>query len=175
MKTTGIVRRIDELGRVVIPKELRRTMHIKEGEEMEVFVAPEDTLILKKYSAVKALSEFSGELADVIYRTLGHNCLICDTENFIACSTDKAIYLGKKISKALENFISSRKVAYLKANELFSLANEGISYKDMAISPIIYNGDVLGGFILVDKNGLGTGDAAAKIAEVGAGFLSRQL
>ena len=64
MKTTGIVRRIDELGRVVIPKELRRTMRIKEGEEMEVFVAPDDTLVLKKYSPLKAMEDFCKEYAE---------------------------------------------------------------------------------------------------------------
>lgn len=175
MKTTGIVRRIDELGRVVIPKELRRTMHIKEGEEMEVFVAPDDTLILKKYSAIKALGDFSQEISDVIGDTLGYNCIICDNESFIACSTEKNVYIGKRISKALEIFLNGRKSAYLRSNELFSLANEGVTYRDMAIAPIVYRGDVLGGLILLDKNGLGTGETAIKIAEVSAGFLSKQL
>lgn len=175
MKTTGIVRRIDELGRVVIPKELRRTMHIKEGEEMEVFVAPDNTLVLKKYSAVKALGDFSQELADVIGEMLGHNCIICDTENFIGCFADKNVYIGKKISKSLESYLEGRKSGYLKTNELFSLTNEGVNYRDMAIAPIIYRGDVLGGVILVDKYGLGTGDAAQKVATVCAGFLSKQL
>lgn len=175
MKTTGIVRRIDELGRVVIPKELRRTMHIKEGEEMEVFVAADDTLILKKYSAIKALGDFSQEISAVIWDTMGHNCIICDNETFIACSTDKNIYIGKRISKALESFLNARKSGYLKTNELFSLANEGVTYRDMAIAPIVYHGDILGGLILLDKNGLGTGEVALKIAEIGAGFISKQL
>lgn len=175
MKTTGIVRRIDELGRVVIPKEIRRTMHIKEGEEMEVFVAPDDTLILKKYSAVKALGDFSKEMSEVVFDILGYNCLICDNETFIAASTDKNIYLTKRISKALEAFLNGRKSAYLRSNELFSLANEGIVYRDMAIAPIVYHGDILGGVILLEKNGLGTGETALKIAEVSSGFLSKQL
>lgn len=175
MKTTGIVRRIDELGRVVIPKELRRTMHIKEGEEMEVFVSPDNNLILKKYSAVKALGDFSQELADVVGEILGHNCIICDTESYIASYAEKGTYVGKKISKALENFLEGRKSGYLKTNELFALVSEGINYRDMAVAPIIYRGDVLGGVIFIDKNGLGTGDTAQKVAAVCAGFLSKQL
>ena len=90
MKTTGIVRRIDELGRVVIPKELRRTMRIKEGEEMEVFVAPDDTLVLKKYSPLKAMEDFCKEYAEAVYRVTGHNCLICDNDVFLAAAADKA-------------------------------------------------------------------------------------
>ena len=92
MKNTGIVRRIDELGRVVIPKELRRTMHIKEGEEMEVFVAPDDTLVLKKYSALKSLGEIADSYADVLYRHTGNNCLICDADCVLASAVEKNLF-----------------------------------------------------------------------------------
>lgn len=173
MKTTGIVRRIDELGRVVIPKELRRTMHIKEGEEMEVFVAPDDTLVLKKYSALKALSDFSKEYADILYKHTGHNCLVCDNDVFISCATDKNLYEGKRISKALENFLNARKASYIRSNEVFSLANEGMDYKDMAIAPLIVNGDVMGGIMLVGKTPVG--ESSLKLVEVAAGFLAKQI
>lgn len=173
MKTTGIVRRIDELGRVVIPKELRRTMHIKEGEEMEVFVAPDDTLVLKKYSALKALSDFSAEYAEILYKYTGHNCLVCDNDVFISCATDKSVYEGKRISKALENFLNARKASYIRSDEVFSVANEGMNYKDMAIAPLIVNGDVMGGIMLLGKTPVG--EASLKLVEVAAGFLAKQI
>ena len=173
MKNTGIVRRIDELGRVVIPKELRRTMHIKEGEEMEVFVAPDDSLVLKKYSALKGLKEFASEYAAILFRHTGNNCLICDADTFIACATDKNIYLNQRISAAMETFLSRRKSAYLRGKEVFSVANEGIVYKDMAICPIIAGGDVIGGIVILGKTYVG--EVAKDLIEVAASFLSEQV
>lgn len=173
MKNTGIVRRIDELGRVVIPKELRRTMHIKEGEEMEVYVAPDDSLVLKKYSALKGLREFASEYVDILFRHTGNNCLICDGDAFIACAADKNVYLNKRISAALENFLSRRKSAYLKGKDVFSVANEGMEYKDMAVCPIIAGGDVIGGIVILGRTYVG--EVAKELIEVAASFLSEQV
>jgi AbrB family transcriptional regulator (stage V sporulation protein T) len=174
MKTTGIVRRIDELGRVVIPKELRRTMHLKEGEEMEVFVSADNSLVLKKYSAIKELAEFGQEYVDIVYQITNSNCLICDLDNFIACSTDKNIYIDNRISKALEKFLVERKPAYLRSDSVLDLIiDENKRYKDMAISPILVNGDVVGGVILVSTVGLG--EISLKLVEVASGFLSKQV
>lgn len=173
MKTTGIVRRIDELGRVVIPKELRRTMHIKEGEEMEVFVAPDDTLVLKKYSPLKAMEEFCKEYAEAVYRATGHNCLVCDNDTFLAAATDKSLYCGKRISKALENVLAGRKAVYLKRNTIISVANEGVEYVDMAIAPLINNGDVTGGIVVLGKTPVE--ESGVRIATIAADFLARQL
>lgn len=174
MKSTGIIRRIDELGRVVIPKELRRTMHLKEGEEMEVFVAPDDSLVLKKYSAVKELSQFGQEYADIVYHVTNSNCLICDLDHIVACSIDKGIYLSKRISKALENFLIERKSGYLRGENMIDLiGEEAKKYKDMAISPIIVGGDVMGGVAIVSN--LGMGEICFKLAEVASGFLSKQI
>ena len=173
MKTTGIVRRIDELGRVVIPKELRRTMRIKEGEEMEVFVAPDDTLVLKKYSPLKAMEDFCKEYAEAVYRVTGHNCLICDNDVFLAAAADKATYCGKRISKVVEKLLSERKAVYLKGNAIISVANEWVEYKDMAITPIITNGDVTGGIVLLGKTSVG--ESGVQIATIAADFLAKQF
>ncbi|MGN1042189.1 MAG: stage V sporulation T C-terminal domain-containing protein [Christensenellales bacterium] len=173
MKTTGIVRRIDELGRVVIPKELRRTMHIKEGEEMEVFVAPDDSLVLKKYSPLKGMEEFCREYAEAVYRVTGHNCLVCDNDVFLACATDRAIYEGKRISKALEGLLSGRKAVCLKGNSVISVANEGIEYRELALAPLAVNGDVMGGIILLGKTPVGEG--ALPLITVASDFLSKQF
>lgn len=174
MKTTGIVRRIDELGRVVIPKELRRTMHLKEGEEMEVFVAPDDTLVLKKYSAIKELSQFGQEYADIVYQITNTNCIICDLDNFVACSVDKSNYLGNRISKALESFLIARKSAYLRGDNIINImVDDTKKYKDMSISPIIVNGDVMGGIIMASTAGFG--EISLKLVEVASGFISKQI
>jgi AbrB family transcriptional regulator (stage V sporulation protein T) len=174
MKTTGIVRRIDELGRVVIPKELRRTMHLKEGEEMEVFVAPDNTLVLKKYSAVKELADLAQEYAEIIYNITNTNCLICDLDNFIAASIDKSVYFENRISKTLEGFLMGRKAAYLRGENVINLLPDDTRvYKDMAIAPIMVGGDVLGGVIMPSP--VGFGELSLKLVEIAAGFLSKQV
>ena len=174
MKTTGIVRRIDELGRVVIPKELRRTMHLKEGEEMEVFVSPDNSLVLKKYSAIKELSEFGQEYADIVYQITNTNCIICDLDNFVACSIDKNVYLNNRISKALENFLTGRKAAYLRGEAVINLLSDDVKkYKDLSISPILLGGDVLGGIIMASVAGFG--EVGLKLVEIASGFISKQI
>ena len=94
MKTTGIVRRIDELGRVVIPKEIRKTMRLKEGEELEVFVNDEETLVLKKYSTIKSFKELAKEYVEVLYKHTGYNCLITDTDEVIAAAQPNVLNLA---------------------------------------------------------------------------------
>ncbi|NLL56526.1 MAG: AbrB/MazE/SpoVT family DNA-binding domain-containing protein [Clostridiales bacterium] len=174
MKTIGIVRRIDELGRVVIPKELRRTMHLKEGEEMEVFVAPDNSLVLKKYSVVKELADLAQDYADIIYSITNTNCLICDLDYFVAASIDKNVYLNNRISKALEGFLMNRKAEYLKGDKVINLLKEEDRvYKDMAIAPIMVGGDVLGGIIMPSPKGFG--ELSLKLVEVASGFIAKHI
>lgn len=171
--TTGIVRRVDELGRVVIPKEIRRTLRIKEGEEMEVSVMNNSKIILKKYSAIKAIEDFETEYAESLYQVTGNNAIICDNDQIVACATDKNIYKSKLISGSLENVLMDRKSVYLYGADLIDLVGEAVKYKDMAISPIIYKGDIIGGVIMVSQRGMGEG--SQKLVEVAADFLSRQF
>ena len=171
--TTGIVRRVDELGRVVIPKEMRRTLRIKEGEEMEVCVINNSQIVLKKYSAVKALKDFEQEYADAIYQVTGNNDLICDNDKIVVCAADKSIYLNKQISADLEKILEGRKSVYLYGNGIIDITDEKEGHKDMAVSPIIYKGDIVGGVILTSYKGMG--ESSLKLAEVAAEFLSRQF
>jgi AbrB family transcriptional regulator (stage V sporulation protein T) len=107
MRATGIVRRIDELGRVVIPKEIRRTMRIREGEELEVFTGDDDSLILKKYSAVKEFSNFAAEYASSVYLSTGYTTLVFDMDNLVAVSGDIKLYkTGAAISYKLEKVLA---------------------------------------------------------------------
>ncbi|MDD4316188.1 MAG: stage V sporulation T C-terminal domain-containing protein [Clostridia bacterium] len=171
--TTGIVRRVDELGRVVIPKEMRRTLRIKEGEEMEVCVYNNSQIVLKKYSAIKALKDFEQEYADAIFQVTGNNTLICDNDNIVACAADKNLYLSKQISPALEKLLQSRKSVYLYGTDVISVTGEKESGKDMAVAPILFKGDIIGGVVLISQKG--AGECGRAIAEVAAEFLSKQF
>ena len=171
--TSGIVRRVDELGRVVIPKEMRRILRIKEGEEMEVSVLNNSEIILKKYSAIKAFKEFEKEYVDSLYQVFRNNTLICDNDDIVVCSSDKNIYENKQISKELEKVLEKRKSVYLYGTDLINLVGEDIKYRDMVISPILYKGDVMGGVIIVSQKGIG--ESALKLVEVASTFLAKQF
>jgi len=175
MRATGIVRRIDELGRVVIPKEIRRTMRIREGEELEVFTGDDDSLILKKYSAVKEFSNFAAEYASSVYFSTGYTTLVFDMDKLVAVSGDIKLYkTGAAISYKLEKVLEERKPVLLSARELISLCGEDVSgLGGMAIAPIISAGDVMGALVVVSAKELG--DVALKLATIGASFLSTQL
>ncbi|WGI63321.1 stage V sporulation T C-terminal domain-containing protein [Escherichia coli] len=109
MKATGIVRRIDDLGRVVIPKEIRRTLRIREGDPLEIFVDRDGEVILKKYSPISELGDFAKEYADALFDSLGHSILICDRDTYIAVSgSSKKEYLNKSISDLLERTMDQR-------------------------------------------------------------------
>ena len=110
MKATGIVRRIDELGRIVVPKEIRRTLRLREGDPLEIFTDREGGVILKKYSPIKELANFANEYSDTLQQTIGNIIIICDKDNIISVSgTTKKDYLDKKISIDLEKVMEGRK------------------------------------------------------------------
>lgn len=109
MKATGIVRRIDELGRVVIPKEIRRTLRIREGDPLEIFTDRDGEVILKKYSPIGELSAFAREYTESLYRTLGHMSLICDKDQIVSCSgVSRKEMQDKSITPDLEQVLASR-------------------------------------------------------------------
>ncbi len=170
---TGIVRRIDELGRVVIPKEIRRTMHLKEGEEMEVYVAGDGELVLKKYSQVKDMTEFCREYVGLLYRHTGYNCAVSDTTTFIASATERDFFEGRIISRNAERFLSGRKSGYFRFEEAQNLLPE-YGCKEIIITPIVLRGDVIGGLFMVGKTALSMPDTLVRHLEIAADFLSGQ-
>ena len=108
MKATGIVRRIDDLGRVVIPKEIRRTLRIREGDPLEIFTDREGEVILKKYSPISELGDFAKEYAETLYETLGTPVLISDRDEMIAAAgLSKKDYLNRRLSPGVEDIIRS--------------------------------------------------------------------
>lgn len=185
MKATGIVRRIDDLGRVVIPKEIRRTMRIKEGDPLEIFVDREGEVILKKYSPISALSDFAKEYADSLSETLNTTVMICDRDMMIAVSGgSKKEYLQKPIGQIVEKVMDERRTLIVnriqeEGNREYLSLLESEDTNDVTafcISPIIPRGDVIGAVIIVSKDpGYTVGDLEQKLAETAAGFLAKQL
>jgi AbrB family transcriptional regulator (stage V sporulation protein T) len=176
MKATGIVRRIDDLGRVVIPKEIRRTLRIREGDPLEIFVDRDGEVILKKYSPISELSDFSKEYAEALFDSLGNPVLICDRDTYIALAGgSKKDYLNKNISDIVEKTMEDRTSVIVNQQENLSLV-EGSEEAITAytIGPIIANGDPIGAVIIYSKEG-NLGDVEQKAVETAAGFLARQM
>lgn len=178
MKATGIVRRIDDLGRVVIPKEIRRTLRIREGDPLEIYTATDGEVIFKKYSPVGELSEFAGQYADVIARISSMPTLICDTDHVIAAAgVSKREFLERRVSSILESYMDNRK-SYAATNQTLGNVQpiEGVEHDASVIYPIIASGDVMGAVVLL------TGDSVKipsgveiKLAQSAAAFLGKQM
>lgn len=176
MKATGIVRRIDDLGRVVIPKEIRRTLRIREGDPLEIFVDRDGEVILKKYSPISELGDFAKEYAEALYDSLGNPVLICDRDTYIAVAGgSKKDYLNKSISDVMEKIMEERHpvIEVTKGTVSFadSLDEEVQSY---TASPIIANGDPIGAVLIIAKEAT-IGEVEQKSIETAAGFLARQM
>lgn len=178
MKATGIVRRIDDLGRVVIPKEIRRTLRIREGDPLEIYTATDGEVIFKKYSPVGELSEFAGQYADVISRISSLPTLICDKDHVIAASgVSKREFLERRVSAVLENYMESRKsYAANQQNAGDIQPIEGIEHPASVIYPIISSGDVTGAVVMLSSESIKVPSGAEiKLAQSAAAFLGKQM
>jgi len=185
MKATGIVRRIDDLGRVVIPKEIRRTLRIREGDPLEIFVDREGEVILKKYSPIGELGEFAKEYADSLYEATGHISCIADRDTIIAVSgASKKEYLNKPVGPATEQAMEERKTIVILKNEEHAackvcLENDeenNCKLTNEVIAPIIAEGDPIGAVLLMTKDpNIKMGELEIKLAETAAGFLAKQM
>ena len=149
MKATGVVRRIDDLGRIVIPKEIRRTLRIKEGDPLEIFTDKEGEVILKKYSPIGELSEFATGYAETLSKTTGHIACITDKDSVIAVSGgSKKEFLEQSLSSELEKVLENKEVYTSKENNEIALPitqndNKERRYNSQVIYPIISDGDVI--------------------------------
>ena len=150
MKLAGIVRRIDELGRIVIPKEIRRTLHIKNGENLEIFIDG-NKVILKKYSELGNMQELSDTITETLNSNLKTNILISDTDKFISISGPlKKKYLKEEISETILKYINDRKNVILKDKKI-NITKDKTENKNIFISPIISNGDAIGAIIIISE------------------------
>ncbi|MFZ5986562.1 MAG: stage V sporulation protein T [Bacillota bacterium] len=182
MKATGIVRRIDDLGRVVIPKEIRRTLRIREGDPLEIFTDREGEVILKKYSPIGELSDFAAQYAESLHKTSGHITCISDRDTIIAVSgASKKEFLEKSLSPEIERVIEEKTTLVVKAPEekpISILADDAgdKKYSSQVVTPIISEGDPIGAviFLSTDPN-VRMGEVEAKLAQTAAGFLGKQM
>lgn len=180
MKATGIVRRIDDLGRVVIPKEIRRTLRIREGDPLEIFTDREGEIILKKYSPIGELGAFAKQYAEALAQSTGQIVCITDRDQVIAfAGGPKKDVLQKPISKQLEGAIDGRESIVAARDErkfIPIMQGDSEEYSAQVISPIICEGDAIGAVIITTKEQkVRFGDTEQKLAGSAAGFLGRQM
>lgn len=182
MKATGVVRRIDDLGRVVIPKEIRKTLRIKEGDPLEIFTDREGQVILKKYSPIGELSEFATEYAETLAKTTGHIACITDKDTVIAVSGgSKKEFLEQGISKDLEKIIDEKEIYVSKDNNDVSVPvtkndNREKINNSQVVYPIISDGDAIGTVILISKDSsTKMSEVEKKVVQSAASFLGSQM
>ncbi len=178
MKATGIVRRIDDLGRVVIPKEIRRTMRIREGDPLEIYTDREGEVIFKKYSPIGELAAFASQYAETLYKTCGLSVVICDRDAVIACAgVPRKDYSDRSLSPELEKVIESRNFyAHLDGNDPMPVLSDGSAHYVNCAMPIISEGDIAGCVASVtDDPNSPVGEVESKLILTAAGFLGKQL
>ncbi len=181
MKATGIVRRIDDLGRVVIPKEIRRTMRIREGDPLEIYTDRQGGVVLKKYSPINELNEFAGGFIESAHNILGDSAVVTDTDQIVAVSgISRKEYLEKRISPQIEEIIQSKTVRVISDKEsaqpITIEENENHDYASQVIVPIISQGDPIGSVIFFSRDQeKQLGDMELKTAEIAAHFLASQM
>ena len=178
MRATGIVRRIDDLGRVVIPKEIRRTLRIREGDALEIFTDRDGEVILKKYSPIGELSEFAKQYAEALAQTTGNIVCITDRDQIIAISGGKKDLLMKPISPQLERLMDGREnLLTVRGEKKFIPITQGEDeLVALAIGPILAEGDVIGAVIIASKQAnIRFGELEKKLILAAAGFLGRQM
>ena len=182
MKATGVVRRIDDLGRIVIPKEIRRTLRISEGSPLEIFTEKDGEIVFKKYSPIGELSEFATNYADTLSKTTGHIACITDKDTIIAVSGGlKKDLLEQGISKELEEVIENKEIYTSKENDELAIPitkheNKERVFHSQVIYPIVSDGDSVGSVVLMSKEpNKKMTDTELKIVQSAAGILGSQL
>ena len=178
MKATGIVRRIDDLGRVVIPKEIRRTMRIREGDPLEIYTSRDGEVIFKKYSLLGGMEDFAGQLCETMSRSTGSICAVTDRDAVIAVAGGgKRELQGKRITPELEQIMESRRIyQYTGEGQPIPVSDGSDKLTVNVAAPILSEGDLLGLVLFVGTiPGLITGDAEYKLAQTIAAFLGRHM
>lgn len=175
MKATGVVRRIDELGRIVIPKEIRKTLRIHEGENVEIYIDDKENIVLRKYSIMKKLGDFAQSFTDSIYSFLKHTIIITDTDHIIAISGElKKEYINSSISDALLTSIQRRENILEKHEKKLKIKQDEEIECTYAMNSIVCHGDAVGIVIILSTDEKIT-ETEEKIAQIAAQFLSKYL
>ena len=179
MKATGIVRRIDDLGRVVIPKEIRRTMRIREGDPLEIFTDRDGEVIFKKYSPIGELTSFAAQYCETLYKTCNLSVVVCDRDSVVACAgLPRKEYADKSLSEELESVMEGRSIYVNQANgkKMPPLSDSTGHYVSSAM-PIISEGDVIGcvAALADSQHDIAPDSLECKLIQTAAGFLGKQL
>ena len=178
MKATGIVRRVDDLGRIVIPKEIRRTLRIREGDPLEIYTEKDGGVIFRKYSPMGDLQEFAAQMCESISSATGHIAAVSDRDSIIALhGAPKRELMDKPNSTALEKIMEQRQHYLYKNGENPIFAADGAEkYHLGAAAPILSQGDLMGCvMLLLDENDSPLAEADQSVAKLAAGFLGRQM
>lgn len=177
MKATGIVRRIDELGRIVIPKEIRRTQRIRRGDPLEIFTSAEGEVIFKKYSPMVEIASIADQYTVVLAKQLGLTAFVCDKDTIVAVSgSGKRELAEMRISRPLERIMEGRKTYIMHSGEEQLLPCEGCSRNILAVCPVITAGDVIGaiGFLAAEPS-TEASEELVRAVELGGALLAKQL
>lgn len=177
MKATGVVRRIDDLGRIVIPKEIRRTMRIREGDPLEIFTDKDGGVVFKKYSLMGGLPDFAWQMCETLAKLSGRAAVITDRDSCIAVSgAPKRELAEHTVSDALEQQMESRQLFVHRSGQpLLPLCRDSERYHAAVCAPILSGGDVLGAVLFVEEEESVPADAEVKMIQTAAGFLSRHM
>lgn len=180
MKATGIVRRIDDLGRVVIPKEIRKTMRLKEGAPLEIYTDRDGEIIFKKYSPIGELSNYVGVFSEIINKSTGKTVAVADKDRIIAVSGGhKKELMEHRISPELETVSEERKNYIYKIGDKRLRITDSDDSADLyagIVCPILVEGDVIGTIIsLLDDSGAEPSETEARILATSTQLLARQL
>ena len=177
MKATGIVRRIDDLGRVVIPKEIRRTMRIREGDPLEIYTSADGEVIFKKYSAIGEMSSNAAAVAEVITKLANCPVIIFDRDHVIAVAgVQKREFNERRVSAGLEELLEKRKTYVYKNGEQKIFPVEGIDRPAIACAPILTSGDVTGAVAFLSPSAEATAtDVHFNLVQAAAQFLGKQI
>ncbi len=177
MKATGVVRRIDDLGRIVIPKEIRRTMRIREGDPLEIFTDKDGGVVFKKYSLMGGLSDFAGQMCETLSKLSGLTAVITDRDTALAVSGSWRKELAERaVSEDLEKLMEARQLYVAQPDQPpMTICRDSEKYRALVCAPILSGGDVLGAVLFAGDEGQSVGDAEVKMIQTAAGFLSRHM
>ncbi len=176
MKATGIVRRIDDLGRVVIPKEIRRTMRIREGDPLEIYTEKDGEVIFKKYSPIGELGDFAADYVETLAKASGHGACITDRDNVIAVSgVPKKDLIEKRVSPDLDKVMSDKIFVNYQSGKPVTVADGIDKYNAGVVVPIVAEGDTIGSVLFIMKDDAQPSEVEEKLAESAAGFLGKHM
>lgn len=178
MKATGIVRRIDDLGRVVIPKEIRRTMRIREGDPLEIYTSSDGEVIFKKYSAISEMSGNAAQVAEVMTKLANCPVVVFDRDHVVAVAgAQKKEFNERRVSQGLEEFLESRRTyLYQKSGDARVIPVEGVDRPAIACAPILSSGDVTGAVAFLSPgNDATANEVQSNLIQAAAQFLGKQV